>query len=132
MSQNTRPSEGSCCGTPIKGLRRLTFPDGTQVGVFGLDAVMERLYREGRPADAGTAADIMEELKSENYFEPSARPAYEDLFLREYRRFLERKSESVARETNASARNEGSHQAGKKGLFRRLRASKKSANEGAD
>jgi hypothetical protein len=93
---------------------------------------MENLYREGRSADAQTAADIMEQLKSENYFEPSARPAYEELFLGEYQRFLGAKSESMAREKNAAASSDESQEARKKGLFGRLKAGRGSARERAD
>ncbi len=30
---------------------KIAFPDGDQVGLIGLDAVMEALYKEGKPAD---------------------------------------------------------------------------------
>lgn len=130
MSQNRNPSGGGCCGAPIKGLRRLTFPDGTQVGITGLDSVMENLYREGRLADARTAADILEQLKSENYFAPSARQEYEELFLKEYQRFLAVKSESIEKEKNATASSEESQKANKKGLLSLFKGGKKGDGRG--
>ncbi len=126
MSLNRNPGEGGCCGKPIKGLRRLTFPDGTQVGVTGLDAVLESLYREGRPADAQAVAEIMQRLKDDNYFAPSARKAYEELFLGEYRRFLEARP-PAAGQTSTAAGREGYRKAIRKGLAARLKPGRKSA-----
>lgn len=130
MSQEKRPIDGSCCSPPIQGLRRLTFADGTQVGISGLDAVMEKLYRGGRPADEGIGAEMMAELRSENYFEPSARQAYEELFRKEYDRFLRARSESrEKKENSATAGNAESQKARKKGLFRRFKPGNESAKE---
>lgn len=130
MSQNRTPSGGSCCGPSIEGLRILTFSDGTQVGITGLDSVMENLSREGRLADATIAADIMEQLKSENYFAPSARQEYEELFLREYQRFLGVKSELVEKEKDATASSEESQKADKKGLLSFFKGGKKGDGRG--
>ncbi len=131
MSQDTRPGAAGCCGPSIKGLRRLTFPDGTRVGITGLDEVMERLYRDGRLADARIAADIMEELKSENYFAPSARPAYEELFSREYQRFLGAKSDSRVEDKDAMSNNAEGHGARKKGLRSLFKGGKKADSRGS-
>ena len=119
MSLSRNPGEGSCCGTPVKGLRRLTFPDGTQVGITGLDRVLESLYREGRPADSGAAAEIMERLRSENYFAPSARKAYEELFLEEYRRFMEARTPPGSQSGDTAGR-DGGRKVGRKGLLGRF------------
>ena len=78
--------------TPVRGVRMITFPDGTKSGIFGLDAVMEDLYRQGKPANNEVASEIMERLEGYNYFAPSARHIYKFLLLEEYRRFLEFKS----------------------------------------
>ena len=126
MSLCRNPGEGSCCGAPIKGLRRLTFPDGTQVGITGLDGVMESLYREGRPADAAAAAQIMERLRGDNYFAPSARKAYEELFLEEYRRLLEART-SAARQAGATSGKDGRPGTGGRGLLGHLKPGQKPA-----
>ena len=54
-----------------------------------MDAVMEDLYRQGKPANNAVASEIIERLESHNYFAPSERHIYKFLFLEEYRRFLE-------------------------------------------
>lgn len=72
----------------------ITFPDGTRSGIYGLDAVMEDMYRQGKPADDATALEIMEILESSNYFAPSVRHIYKYLLRAEYRRYLEMKPES--------------------------------------
>ena len=84
------PNKQSCCG-PIAGLRQLAFSDGTQVGIVGLDAVMEILYRNGREADDKIASEIMEQLKDQNYFEVASRQQYEELFFKEYQKYLRTK-----------------------------------------
>jgi hypothetical protein len=69
----------------------LTFPDGSKTGVIGLDAVMEDLHREGKPANDAVASEITEILERYNYFAPSERHIYKFLLLEEYRRFLKDK-----------------------------------------
>ncbi len=85
---------GNCCGPSIPGVRKLTFPDGDQVGLMGLDDVMEGLYREGKAADAATIAEMIDRLREKkNYisYSPSGQSLYEQALLIEYRRFLEKK-----------------------------------------
>lgn len=120
MPKNVNKNMGGCCGPPIHGLRRLTFPDGTQVGVTGLDAAMEELRRAGRPADERAGAEIMAELASENYLAPAARQDYEVLFRKEYHRYLRAKAESGKEQGNgATAGNAGSRKAREFGLWPR-------------
>jgi replicative DNA helicase len=69
----------------------ITFPDGTKTGIYGMDAVMEDLYHQGKPADAATVEEMMDRLEEHNYFAPSVRHIYKSLLREEYRRFLERK-----------------------------------------
>ena len=70
----------------------ITFPDGTKSGIYGMDAVMEDLYRQGKPADAATVAEMMDRLEEHNYFAPPVLHIYKSLLREEYRRFLERKT----------------------------------------
>jgi hypothetical protein len=84
---------GNCCGPSIPGVRKLTFPDGDQVGLIGLDDAMEALYREGKAPDDSTVAELINRLREKNYISdsPSARSLYERALLGEYRRFFEKK-----------------------------------------
>jgi len=70
----------------------ITFPDGTKSGIIGLDAVMEDLHRQGKPANEAAAVEMIERLEPHNYFAPSQLHIYKSLLLTEYRRFLEMKS----------------------------------------
>jgi HD superfamily phosphodiesterase len=70
----------------------ITFPDGTKTGIYGLDAVMEEMYREGKPVNDATALEMMERLEGSNYFARSVRHIYKNLLRAEYRRYLEMKS----------------------------------------
>ena len=77
---------------PVRGVRMITFPDGTKSGIIGLDEVMKYLYQEGKPANDAVASEIIEKLESHNYFAPPDKHIYKYLLLAEYRRFLEYKS----------------------------------------
>ena len=76
---------------PVRGVRVITFPDGTRSGIIGLDEVMEYLYQEGKQATNAVAEEMMEALESRNYIPSSERHIYKSLLLSEYRRFLESK-----------------------------------------
>lgn len=82
----------SCCPcsvVPVPGLRMLTFPDGSQAGVVGLDKVFEEMGRVGRLPNLQTASEIVDRLSQENYVAPGVRPLYEEAVLCEYRTFFE-------------------------------------------
>jgi predicted Zn-ribbon and HTH transcriptional regulator len=57
-----------------------------------MDAVIEDLYHQDKPADAATIAEMMDRMEEHNYFAPSVRHIYKTLLREEYRRFLERKT----------------------------------------
>lgn len=69
----------------------LTFPDGIQIGVTGLDEIMAELYSEGRKTTAETAREIIKGLEEKNNFIPSserARREYSYVLLKEYRKYV--------------------------------------------
>ena len=84
---------GNLCGPSIPGIRKITLPDGDQVGLVGLDAVMETLYKEGKPPDYSTVREMITRLREKNYISDSsqAQELYQKALLGEYRRFVERK-----------------------------------------
>jgi hypothetical protein len=85
---------GNCCGPSIPGVRKITFPDGDQVGLMGLDDIMEALYREGKAPDDATVSEMINRLREKkNYisYSPSAQALYGKALLGEYRRFFEKK-----------------------------------------
>jgi hypothetical protein len=84
---------GNLCGPSMAGVRRITLPDGDQVGLIGLDAIMEALYKEGKLPEDSTAMEMITRLRGNNYISYSS-PAlelYQKALLNEYRRFVERK-----------------------------------------
>jgi hypothetical protein len=82
-------SGGCCCTKPIQSLSRLTFPDGTHVGIIGLDAILKAMLAEDRPANAETAEEIVRRLKEKNYIPFSIIQEYETLLLGEYRKYIQ-------------------------------------------
>jgi len=79
---------GGCCPQPIKGMRKLTFLDGTQIGVKGLDEILEDIYTKGKPVNNDAAEEIVNRLEEKNYIPSSARREYQNLLLREYKKYV--------------------------------------------
>jgi hypothetical protein len=84
---------GNCCGSSIPGIRKITFPDGDQVGLVGLDTVLEAVFKEGKLPDDSTAMELINRLRENNYIpgSSSAEELYKKALLNEYQRFYERK-----------------------------------------
>ena len=84
---------GNCCGPSIPGMKRITLPDGDQVGLIGLDVVMEALHKEGKPAEDSTILEMITRLREKNYisYGSTAQELYQKALLGEYKRFIERK-----------------------------------------
>jgi predicted transcriptional regulator len=63
------------------------------VGLIGLDAVMEALYKEGKPPDDSTIMEMITRLREKNYISYSspAQELYQKALLNEYQRFFEKK-----------------------------------------
>ena len=75
----------------------LTFPDGIQIGVTGLDEIMADLLAKGRKATDETAKEIINGLEDKNNFIPSserARREYSYVLLKEYRKYVKDRSGS--------------------------------------
>lgn len=130
MYGNIDLPDGSCCGPSMLSLRILTFADGSQVGIAGLDTVMEIMYQKGKSADSATVTEIMERLKHENDFDSSCQQTYEELFLLAYQRFLEMKLESVQRGMNTISNQKTSQNENTRGVLDLFRG-EKAPNEGS-
>lgn len=107
-----------CCVLPIPGLRMLTFPDGSQAGVIGLNEILAAVYAEGRQINADTSEEIVERLAAKNYIGPSSRKQYRDLLLKEYRKYVESRVDNSLKHSVPPG--PGSGDRGKKGLLARL------------
>lgn len=73
----------------------LKFPDGTSVGVNGLDEIMAELYAEGKKATDATAEEIIERLEAKKNYIPSSysvRREYAYALLAKYRTYIEDRS----------------------------------------
>ena len=69
----------------------LKFPDGTQIGIIGLDDIIAELYAKGRKANAETAEEIIENLETKKNYIPSSertRKEYAYVLLNEYRTYI--------------------------------------------
>jgi len=91
MSHDT-PKGMYCCVPPAPGRRMLTFPDGTQVGVMGLNEIMADMHAEGRQVSEETAHEIVKRLSENNYVTPSFFTQYCEVLLNEYRQYVKARS----------------------------------------
>jgi len=94
MQSNT-PKGMYCCVPPTPGRRTLTFPDGSQVGVMGLNEILADMYAEGRIVSTETVEEIVERLSEKNYITPSFRQQYCDVLMDEYRRYVARRDHNT-------------------------------------
>jgi hypothetical protein len=81
---------GGCCAQP-KGLTKITFLDGTQISVIGLEEILTAACAEGKPANLETAKEMLKKVEAKNYVASCSREEYPDLLLKEYRKYLERR-----------------------------------------
>jgi HEPN domain-containing protein len=79
----------------LKGLTKLTFLDGTQVRVTGLDQILADIYAEGEQVNLDTAEEIVNRLEKKNYIPTSARGEYQQLLLNEYRKYVASKRDNI-------------------------------------
>jgi hypothetical protein len=82
------PISTCCCVPPAPGLRLLTFPDGTQAGVFGLEEAFAAVYAKGGKTNAESTEEIIDRLSVKNYIAPTVRQKYRDLIAEEYGRYV--------------------------------------------
>jgi len=69
----------------------LKFPDGTCVGVNGLEEIMAELYAEGKKATAETADEAIKRLEAKKNYIPSSysvRKEYAFALLTKYRAYI--------------------------------------------
>lgn len=105
-----------CSIVSVPGVRTLSFPDGSEAGVVGLDKVFAEMRRAGRQPNSETASEIVDRLSQENYVAFGARPMYEEAVLKQYRAFLE--TAAPEREVVFKGRAGGVEQ--KRGFFHNL------------
>lgn len=84
-----------CCAKPIQSLSRLTFPDGSHVGIIGLEEILKAMLAEDRPVNGETAEEIVRRLKGKNYIPFSIIQEYETLLLGEYRKYIQRRTDEL-------------------------------------
>jgi hypothetical protein len=103
MSDFDKPMGTCCCVPPAPGLRLLTFLDGTQSGVFGLDEAFAAVYAEGGQVHPETAEEIITRLEAKKNYIPSSDHAHKEfryVLLKEYRKYVrDRADKTTDRET---------------------------------
>jgi NAD-dependent dihydropyrimidine dehydrogenase PreA subunit len=75
---------------------KLIIIEGKQIGIAGLDDVLEKFIQEGREPDEAAKDQILRELKQLNYIPLSKEKIYAAAFLKEYERFRQSKAARTA------------------------------------
>ena len=81
---------------PAVGRRLLKFPDGSEIGVMGLDEIMAVFFGENRKPTYETADEIIQQLEEKKNFIPSSesvRKEYAYVLLRMYREYIKDRSD---------------------------------------
>jgi len=73
MSKDANRPKTCCGGSLITSLRMITLPDGSRIGVTGLDEIFQDLYQSKKEPDADTVREIVNRLEKKNYIPPRAR-----------------------------------------------------------
>jgi hypothetical protein len=89
VSANIDQGTVPCCVSSIKGYRLLTFPDGSRVGVTGLDMIFDDAFKEGKMPNPLVAKELVDRLSKNNYIASNQLSYYEVAILKEYRKFFE-------------------------------------------
>lgn len=90
---------GMCCPCNAPGIevyRLLTFPDGIQVRVKGLDKVLEEACQQGKKPHWSIASELVKQLSEYNHIPTSAQFEYEEALMKEYRLFFEKREKGCA------------------------------------
>ena len=77
-----------CCVAQVSGLRMLTFRDGSQSGVMGLDEILAAVYAEGRQEGVETTEEIARLVAVHNYIPPAAGQEYKDALEDAYAKYV--------------------------------------------
>ena len=81
----------------LTGMTKLTFLDGSEVRVKGLDDIFAAAYANKLPAELETAELMVDRLEQENYIPSTARKEYRSAVLKEYRAYIAEQVKQVAK-----------------------------------
>ncbi len=74
---------------------RLISIESKQIGVAGLDEVLDELQKTGKRLDSNLGHYLLGRLRKLNYIPPGKEEAYAAAFLEEYRMFCDRKAGKI-------------------------------------
>jgi hypothetical protein len=75
----------------------LSFVDGTEVRVSGLDEILATLYAEGRRVNEETAEEIVNRLEAKKNYIPSSDRVHKEyayVLLKEYRKYVKGRADN--------------------------------------
>ena len=78
--------EKPCCPAAVaRMVRKLTLPDGSQVGISNLAKVLKEVADLKLPHDKAIAKELLQRVKIHNYVAPAADNEYSEALLKEYK-----------------------------------------------
>lgn len=79
--------EKQCCpAAAARMVRKLTLPDGSQVGISNLEKVLKEVADLKLDHDKAITKELLQRVKTHNYVAPAADNEYSEALLKEYKR----------------------------------------------
>jgi len=85
----TDKQEFCCEAAAARAIKKLTLPDGFQVGIINLDNVLREVAELNLTDVEAIRKELLERVKARNYIATGAEYDYSTALLREYRRQFE-------------------------------------------
>jgi len=78
--------EKPCCAAAARMARKLTLPNGFQVGIVNLESILKEVADLKLASDDAIKKELLKRVKIYNYVAPAADNDYSEALLREYKR----------------------------------------------
>ena len=79
--------EKPCCAAAAAGMvKKLTLPNGIQVGIVDLESIIKEVADLKLAADDAVKKELLKRVKIYNYVAPAADNDYSEALLKEYKR----------------------------------------------
>ncbi len=83
--------EKPCCpAAAARMVKKLTLPDGFQVGILNLESILKEVAGLKLADDGAIKVELLKRVKIYNYVAPAADNEYSEALLKEYKRQYER------------------------------------------
>jgi len=90
MTEAKQKQQFCCPAAAARATKQLTLPDGFQVGIINLDAILKEVAELNLTDTEALKRELLERVKAYNYVASGAEYDYSTALLRAYRRQFEK------------------------------------------